>query len=61
MTTTSETTTPDRSWIADITMTELERNPYQAYERLRQEAPLAFVPVLGSCAVITVTCPVAGS
>ncbi|MEI4278839.1 cytochrome P450 [Klenkia terrae] len=48
MTTTSETTTPDRSWIADITMTELERNPYQAYERLRQEAPLAFVPVLGS-------------
>lgn len=49
MTTTSEnTTTPDLSWLDDITMTELERNPYKAYERLRAEAPLAYVPVLGS-------------
>ncbi|MFP5068668.1 cytochrome P450 [Pseudonocardia nantongensis] len=49
MTTMSEnTTTPDLSWIDDITMTELERNPYKAYERLRAEAPLAYVPVLGS-------------
>lgn len=49
MTTTSEsTTTPDLSWLDDITMTELERNPYKVYERLRAEAPLAYVPVLGS-------------
>lgn len=48
MTTTNETTRPDHAWIADITMTELERNPYAAYERLRREAPLAYVPVLGS-------------
>ncbi|MEE3851591.1 cytochrome P450 [Gordonia sp. LSe1-13] len=36
------------SWLDDITMTELERNPYPVYERLRSEAPLAYVPVLGS-------------
>jgi aromatic O-demethylase, cytochrome P450 subunit len=36
------------SWLDDVTMTELERNPYPVYERLRREAPLAFVPVLGS-------------
>ena len=36
------------SWIDEITMTELERNPYPIYERLRAEAPLAYVPVLGS-------------
>jgi cytochrome P450 len=38
----------DLSWLGDVTMTELERNPYPIYERLRAEAPLAFVPVLGS-------------
>lgn len=50
MTTTSDnnTTTTDLSWLDDVTMTELERNPYKAYERLRAEAPLAYVPVLGS-------------
>ena len=38
----------DLSWLDAVTMTELERNPYPVYERLRREAPLAFVPVLGS-------------
>jgi cytochrome P450 len=42
------TTAPDLSWLEDVTMTQLERNPYPTYERLRREAPLAFVPVLGS-------------
>jgi cytochrome P450 len=41
-------TQPDPSWLDAVTMTELERNPYPVYERLRAEAPLAFVPVLGS-------------
>lgn len=36
------------SWIADVSMEELERNPYPFYERLRNEAPLVFVPVLGA-------------
>ena len=49
MTTTSEKpTTPDLSWLDEVTMTELERTPYRVYERLRREAPLAYVPVLGS-------------
>ncbi|RRO14254.1 cytochrome P450 [Saccharopolyspora rhizosphaerae] len=38
-------TTP--SWIADVTVEELERDPYPFYERLRAEAPLAYVPALG--------------
>ncbi|EHR62033.1 cytochrome P450 [Saccharomonospora cyanea] len=38
----------DLAWLDDVTMTELERNPYPVYERLRAEAPLAYVPVLGS-------------
>lgn len=37
--------TPD--WIANITIQELENNPYPFYERLRKEAPVAFVPALG--------------
>lgn len=36
------------SWLDTITMEELERNPYPVYERLRSEAPVAFVPVLGA-------------
>ena len=48
MTTLNDTATPDLSWLDDVTMSELERNPYRTYERLRAEAPLAFVPVLGS-------------
>ncbi|MBG6099262.1 cytochrome P450 [Nocardioides luteus] len=42
------TTQQDLSWLDDVTMSDLERNPYPTYERLRREAPLAFVPVLGS-------------
>lgn len=38
----------DLSWLNDVTMAELERNPYKTYERLRREAPLAWVPVLGA-------------
>ncbi|MCM0621204.1 cytochrome P450 [Nocardioides bruguierae] len=45
MTTTQQ---PSLAWLDDVTMTELERNPYPVYERLRAEAPLAFVPVLGA-------------
>ena len=48
MTTTQPTARPDLSWLDQVTMTELERNPYPTYERLRAEAPLAYVPVLGS-------------
>ncbi|MCW4352651.1 cytochrome P450 [Hoyosella sp. YIM 151337] len=33
-------------WIETVTMAELERNPYPVYERLRAEAPVAYVPVL---------------
>lgn len=36
------------SWLDEITMSQLERNPYPIYERLRAEQPLAYVPVLGS-------------
>lgn len=42
------TTQQDLSWLDDVTMSALERDPYPTYERLRREAPLAFVPVLGS-------------
>ena len=42
------TTPPDLSWLDSVSMSQLERNPYPTYERLRREAPLAFVPVLGS-------------
>src|SRR5690606_2935433 len=45
---------PDLSWLDDVTMTDLERNPYATYERLRAEAPLAYVPVLGSYVASTV-------
>lgn len=43
MTTTSVTP----SWINEITTSRLERNPHPIYERLHEEAPLAFVPALG--------------
>jgi aromatic O-demethylase, cytochrome P450 subunit len=42
---TAVTETP--AWIAEITMAELEKDPYPFYERLRREAPVAFVPALG--------------
>ena len=40
--------TSTASWIDEITMTELQRNPYPVYDRPRAESPLAYVPVLGS-------------
>lgn len=46
MTTTQPTA--DLSWLDQVDMAMLERDPYPTYERLRREAPLAFVPVLGS-------------
>lgn len=48
MTATQQPGTTDLTWLDDVTMEQLERNPYPTYERLRAEAPLAFVPVLGS-------------
>lgn len=47
MTTVNDPTTTDLSWLDDVTMADLERNPYATYERLRAEAPLAYIPVLG--------------
>jgi cytochrome P450 len=41
-------TTASLDWINEITMAQLERNPYPVYERLRAEAPLAFISVLGA-------------
>lgn len=41
------------SWIDEITMSQLERNPYPIYERLRAESPLAYLPVLGSYVATT--------
>ncbi len=37
--------TPD--WIADITMQELDDDPNAIYARLREQAPVAFIPALG--------------
>ncbi|KSU61183.1 MULTISPECIES: cytochrome P450 [unclassified Gordonia (in: high G+C Gram-positive bacteria)] len=34
-------------FVEEITMAELEADPYPFYERLRKEAPVAFVPSLG--------------
>jgi cytochrome P450 len=47
------TSKPDLSWLDDVTMAQLERNPYPTYERLRAEAPLAYLPVLGSYVAAT--------
>ena len=44
----TERSAADLSWLDEVTMSQLERNPYPVYERLRSEAPLAWVPVLGS-------------
>lgn len=40
-------------WVLDVSMEELERNPYPFYERLRNERPLSYVPVLGSYVAAT--------
>lgn len=36
------------SWIDEITFADIEQNPYAVYERLRREAPLAFIPAVGT-------------
>lgn len=50
MTDTSVQTVPSEpsSWLAEITIGDLERDPAVIYERMRREAPLAYVPVLGA-------------
>ncbi|QSE89431.1 cytochrome P450 [Rhodococcus pseudokoreensis] len=45
--------TSTQSFIDDITIEELEADPYPFYERLRKEAPVAFVPALGMHIVST--------
>ncbi|MFI0418781.1 cytochrome P450 [Spongiactinospora sp. 9N601] len=35
------------TWIDDITLDELEADPYPIWARLRREAPVAFVPAVG--------------
>jgi cytochrome P450 len=49
--TTTEALTP--AWINDVTMEQLERNPNEVYQRLRAEAPVAYVPQLGLYIVST--------
>lgn len=39
--------TTSSSWIDTITMEELDRDPNPIYDRLRREAPVAFVPAVG--------------
>lgn len=48
------TTIPTLAWTSDVTMEQLERDPYPTYERLREESPLAYVPVLGAAVATTV-------
>lgn len=45
--------TSTQSFIDEITIEELEADPYPFYERLRKEAPVAFVPALGMYIVST--------
>ena len=45
--------TSTQSFIDEITIEELEADPYPFYERLRKEAPVAFVPALGMHIVST--------
>ncbi|UVT27366.1 cytochrome P450 [Rhodococcus pyridinivorans] len=45
--------TSTRSFIDEITIEELEADPYPFYERLRKEAPIAYVPALGMHIVST--------
>ncbi|CAG7588954.1 cytochrome P450 [Rhodococcus opacus] len=39
--------TTSTTWIESITMEELDRDPNPIYDRLRREAPIAFVPAVG--------------
>ena len=43
--TAAQSLTPD--WLTEVTMEQLESDPHQVYERLRREAPVAYVPQLG--------------
>jgi cytochrome P450 len=45
--------TATMSWIEAITMEDLDRDPNPIYERLRKEAPVAFIPALGMHVVAT--------
>ena len=45
--------TSTHSFIDEITIEELEADPYPFYERLRKEAPIAYVPALGMHIVST--------
>lgn len=45
--------TATHSFIDDITIEELETDPYPFYERLRKEAPVAFIPALGMFIIST--------
>jgi cytochrome P450 len=36
------------SWLDEITIEQLENDPYPIFARLRREAPIAWIPVLGS-------------
>lgn len=43
----TDATEVDLSWLDEVTVTELEQDPYPVYERLRAEAPVAYIPALG--------------
>ncbi|NNG20392.1 cytochrome P450 [Naumannella sp. ID2617S] len=45
---------PTLGWTREVTMEQLERNPYPTYERLRAESPLVNLPVLGGAVATTV-------
>ncbi|EME65237.1 cytochrome P450 monooxygenase [Rhodococcus ruber BKS 20-38] len=45
--------TTTHTWIDEITMEELDRDPNPIYERLRREAPVAYVPAVGMHVVAT--------
>jgi cytochrome P450 len=51
------TTTEQRqtlgSWLATITVEQLENEPYPIFERLRQEAPVAWIPAVHAWVVST--------
>jgi cytochrome P450 len=41
------------NWLNEITIDQLENDPYPIFARLRREAPIAWIPVLGSWLVST--------
>ncbi|WP_035757215.1 cytochrome P450 [Granulicoccus phenolivorans] len=53
---------PTLEWTREVTMEQLERNPYPTYERLRKEAPLAHLPILGAAVATSLeTCRAVGA